>query len=132
MLGVGLLLGGYYLFQNIIKLQSVQQSNITNAPSPQHAETKGNLEQKRKGADIPEGQKPFFGKVISVKGSILTIQSIGTTETLTVKLDKTTIYSGGKQSDINNEVKVAGIGKTNSDGSITAVKLEIKPTTSTR
>ena len=126
LLGVGSLIGGYYLFHNTIQ----SQKNTSETSIVQHDET--NIEQRKKELAIPKGQKPFFGKVTNVKDSVLTIQSAGMTKTLTIKLDKTTIYSGGKQSDITNEVKVAGIGKTNSDGSLTAVKLEIKPSSPTK
>lgn len=126
LLGLGSLIGGYYLFQNTIQ----SQKNTSETSIVQNDET--NIEQRKKELAIPKGQKPFFGKVTNVKDSVLTIQSAGMTKTLTIKLDKTTIYSGGKQSDITNEVKVAGIGKTNSDGSLTAVKLEIKPSSPTK
>lgn len=121
---LGFLFGGYYLFQNISKNQSSQQQSNSKTSKPQPDKTI--FEEKTKEAVIPKGQEPFFGIVTNVKDSIITIQSTGTTKTLTVKLHNEIIYSGGKQSDITKDVKIAGIGKTNEDGSITAVKLEIK------
>ncbi len=148
LLGIGLLIGGYYIFRNITKPQSTQHTSTSETPITTKPErSKGRFEQKRKGADIPEGQQPFFGKVTSVNGSMLTIQSLivtnqentstvsptsGITKTLIVKLDNETTYSGGKQSDISKNTRIAGIGKTNNDGSITAIKLEIKPSLPTK
>ena len=112
------------------KIPFSHKKNTSETSIVQNDET--NIEQRKKELAIPKGQKPFFGKVTNVKDSVLTIQSAGMTKTLTIKLDKTTIYSGGKQSDIDKDINIAGIGKINSDNSVTATKLEIKQTVPTK
>ena len=94
------------------------------------------------GRNLPQGERPFFGTVTGVSGSTLTIQTQGrrgpngstpaatpgSPQTLTVNLDSATTYSGGVQSDIAANTRIAGVGRTNSDGSITAVSIQINPT----
>lgn len=84
-----------------------------------------------------EGNKPFFGKVIEVKESEIIVQipvnannstadSNNENNRLKVKIDDSTLLMGGKQSDITNSTNVAGIGKMNKDGSLTASKIQFK------
>lgn len=82
-----------------------------------------------------EGARPFFGQVIEVKKSEIIIEvttNMNTANTtneksrLNIKIDNSTSFIGGKQSDITKSSKVAGIGKMNKDGSLTASKLQVK------
>lgn len=124
---VAFLFCGYYLFQNISKNQSSQQkSNSEISKTSKIQPDKTIFEEKTQDALIPEGQETFFGTVINVRDTVLTVQPNRTTKAFTVKLDKTTIYSGGKQSDITKDVRIAGIGKRDKEGNLTATKLEIK------
>lgn len=125
LLVISILFGGYYIFNNVVNSKSTPQTNDKKIRT-QVKNTNGNLEQREKELEIPEGQTSFFGKVIIIQGSMLAIQPTRTSKTLTVKLDSKTTYLAGKQSDIIKGIGIAGIGKTNSDGSITALKLEIK------
>jgi hypothetical protein len=78
---------------------------------------------------LKEGEEPFFGKVIDVKDTTLVVQTPVKTNgknTLIVKIDKSTSYLDGKQSDIIKDTNIAGIGKLNKDGSINASKIQIK------
>ncbi len=97
------------------------------------------------------GQRPFFGKVTEVNGSTITVTlvvpqfrmmhplnpSITLTitppvaKTINILLDDTTRYNGGTQSDIIVNTNIAGIGKLNTDGSITAETVQINPTVPT-
>lgn len=129
---------------------STQQANISGTP----ASSSGMMYMHGKGRggkmQLPAGEKPFFGTVTNVSGSTLTVQMGGmmgmmhsmrmknptTTvtitppapRTVTVDLTTSTTYTGGAQSDIAVNTKIAGIGTSNSDGSITALKVQINPT----
>ena len=96
-----------------------------------------------RGMNLPAGQKRFFGTVTNVVGSTLTVQmqmirrpsgspspatSPGAEQTVTVNLDSSTTYTGGSQADITTNTRVAGVGTSNNDGSLTAINIQINPT----
>ncbi|HUD44653.1 MAG TPA: hypothetical protein VMR41_03880 [Patescibacteria group bacterium] len=126
--------------------QTVVQANVSGTPATSSGAMRRGFGSRGfgRGVNIPVGEKPFFGTVTAVSGSILTIQTQPTirmrpnaptvtitpppTQTLTINLDSSTKYTGGSQSDITTNTKVAGIGKTNSDGSLTALQISINPT----
>ncbi len=89
--------------------------------------------------NIPAGERPFFGTIKSINSSTLIIQSQfrgrenpqitpRVAQTLTINLDTNTQYVGGTQSYLRTNIRVAGIGKINNDGSITASQIRINPT----
>src|SRR5476651_450408 len=124
--------------------QANVQANLSGTPG---ASASGMM---RRGMRLPNGERPFFGMVTNVNGSTLTVQmqgrmmfrpkpsgtpsspsatpSIGQPRTVTVTLDSATTYTGGAQADIKVNTKVAGVGKTANDGSLTAVSVQINPT----
>ncbi len=121
--------------------QIVQQSTNADTATPSGTMKHGF----GKNMQLPAGEKPFFGIVTNVNGSTLTVQmqrgmrpmgpnsngaspSPATSQTVTITLTSSTQYTGGSQSDIATNTRIAGIGNTNSDGSITAVKIQINPT----
>jgi hypothetical protein len=71
-----------------------------------------------------------MGDVVSVDQNSITVKlSDGSSKI--VNLTKSTTYSktdAVSQSDVTNGTKVAVIGATNSDGSVTATRVEINPT----
>ena len=95
---------------------------------------------------IPSGDQAFFGVVTNVNGNTLTVQrqmrmmghgnSNSTTptitpslpQTITVDLTGSTNYTGGTQSSITTNTRIAGYGTVNSDQSIDAVQIRINPT----
>lgn len=77
--------------------------------------------------NMPDGSKPFFGQVTAVSGSQITISSKNNT-TAKVTFSNSTSFSGGTKDSLVNGTKIAGFGTLNSDGSITAVKIQINPT----
>lgn len=124
-----------------IQPQTVQQSTNADTATPSGTMRHGF----GKNMQLPAGERPFFGTVTNVNGSTLTVQmqrgmrpmgpnsnsispSPTTSQTVTITLTSSTQYSGGSQSDIITNTRIAGIGNANSDGSITAVKIQINPT----
>lgn len=130
---------------------STQQANVSGTPASPSGMMYANRKGDREGMNLPQGERPFFGTVTNVNGSVLTVQMQGmmfrpmmrhpqTTITptltltppaprsITVDLTSSTTYTGGTQSDITTNTKVSGVGTSNSDGSITAIKIQINPT----
>ena len=133
---------------------SEQPQQVANEASPSQSPTNinpsnsapdGNGAAKRGPmANIPSGQKPFFGQVASVSGSTLTITthtmnrgasspegssaSSASPTTITVTLTSSTTFSGGTESTLASGVRIFGYGTPNSDGSITATNIQINPT----
>ncbi len=117
-------------------IKSPPQVNIsTNSSTSADKRDIVNYDQRK---NLPAGEKPFFGTIESINGSTLTIrtQFRGRTnlqitprvpKSLTVNLDTSTQYIGGTQSTLQINTKIAGIGKINSDDSITAIKITINP-----
>lgn len=123
---------------------TIQEASVSATPAPSGYIHRGFGH--GRGKSMINGLRPFFGTVTSVNGSTLTIQMIflargflrstsitptitpGGTQTLTIDLDNSTTYIGGSQGDITINTKIAGIGKVNSDGSITATQVRIHPT----
>lgn len=120
--------------------QTSQQAAVSGTPPQQ-----GMMGRGRGMMNWQNGQRPFFGTVTSVNGNTLTVEmrmpmmrfnypsvtpsiTPGATQTVTVKLDSSTKYDGGSQSDIKTNTKIAGIGKLNSDNSITATEIRINAT----
>lgn len=120
---------------------SMQQANISGTP----ASSSGMMRRSGK-MNLPQGEKPFFGTVTAVNGSTLTVQMMWmmgsgpmhmrrtqttitppASKSMTIDLTSATTYTGGSQSDIVVNMKVAGVGTSNSDGSITAIKVQINP-----
>lgn len=58
----------------------------------------------------------------------ITPASTPTPKTLTIMLTSSTKYTGGSESDITVNTKVAGVGTLGSDGSLTATQVTINPT----
>ena len=131
------------------RTNTTAQTNISGTPAPAPSGMmRGRFGQGRGGMNLPGGERPFFGTVTTVNGSTLTLETqMGimmrggqgdddakptitprAPRTITVTLDSSTKYTGGTQSDITTNTKVAGIAKTNSDGSLTAVSIQINPT----
>jgi hypothetical protein len=98
------------------------------------------------GENLPVGQRPFFGVVTAVNGSTLTVQIVtpgrqmmnlsitptitpsvvpATPKTISIILDSNTKFVNGVQSDIKINTKIAGVGKVNSNGSLTATQVRI-------
>jgi len=99
---------------------------------------------REQGGNLPTGEQRFFGTVTSINGSTLTLRMqvkgrpMGdsksapdeqqTPATVNVTLDSSTTYTGGSQSDITTTTRIAGVGKANDDGSVTALQVQINPT----
>lgn len=136
--------GGHGLTNNPSHMQQMRQAVLSGTPVPTGTWHKG----MGRGMKLPAGEKPFFGTVTAVNGNTLTVQmtfpgrgfkmhpSVTPTvtppapQTLTITLDASTQYKNGAASDITVNTKIAGIGKTNSDGSMTAVMVTINPSMS--
>lgn len=134
--------GGHGLHAHTNQTQTNQQASGTASPSGMIQRGFG----RGRGMNLPVGQRPFFGTVTAVNGSTLTVQMVlpgrpafnnpsmtpsitpGATQTITVTLDSNTQYTGGSQSDITINSKIAGVGKVNSDGSITATQIRVNAT----
>ena len=125
--------GGQGVPAHIQQTSTVQQASSSGAP----AATGSGHRMFGRGRKLPNGEKPFFGTVTAVNGSALTVQmqwpmrpnqQAATPKTLTVTLTSTTTYTGGTQASITTNTKIAGVGTTNSDGSITATQVRINPT----
>ncbi|HWY79687.1 MAG TPA: hypothetical protein VNW29_04995 [Candidatus Sulfotelmatobacter sp.] len=138
--------GGHGLPIHVNQTQSTQQATASGTPD---SSSSGMMERgfgHGKGMNLPIGQRPFFGTVTTVNGSKITVQmvmlgrgfrmnqsvtptiTLGTTQIITITLDSFTKYVGGSQSDIAVNTKIAGVGKLNSDGSITATQIRINAT----
>lgn len=76
---------------------------------------------------LPAGAKRIFGQITSVNGENITVQGRNG-NTLNIKLNDSTKYSGGSKTDLAVNTRIAGYGSANSDGSITAEQLMINPT----
>ncbi len=76
--------------------------------------------------NIPAGMKPFFGKVGSMSGSMVTLS--GRNSTTTVNFISATQFKGGAQAEVKTGVMIVGYGAPNSDGSIDAQNVQINPT----
>lgn len=127
--------------------QTGQQLTVSDMPVPTGT-MGGGFGPGSRGVKLLTGERPFFGTVTAVSGSTLTIQiqffnrpfrnplstssTPSTTQTLTINLDRSTLYTEGSQSDITPNIKIAGVGKVNSDGSITAAQIRINPTMPSR
>lgn len=128
---------------------AIAHSPATHMQTVQQASTSGTqaspsgLMKKREGWDakLPQGERPFFGTVTAVNGSTLTVQMRAipvrrnnttptptSPQTITITLTSATKYTGGSQSNITTNTRIAGIGKTNTDGSLTAIQVRINPT----
>lgn len=135
--------GGQGLPPKSTQVQSIQQAQLSSTPAP------SGMMQRRYGAgrrmNLPSGERPFFGTVTMINGSSLTIQiafpqrrmwinpsitptiTPGAVQSLIINLDSNTKYIGGAQSDIKVNTRIAGVGKANSEGSITATQIRINP-----
>jgi hypothetical protein len=125
------------------------QANVSGTPeaSPSSMMSRDRFEK------LPAGERPFYGTVTAVNGSTLTVSLVRglhlgddkrtvnstvnstatpPTQTVTIHLDSSTKYTGGTQSDITTNTRIAGFGKSNSDGSLNAVSIIINPTTPSR
>lgn len=82
--------------------------------------------------NLPQGEQRFFGTVTNANGSTLTLQMQSRSQgsaakSVTVTLNGSTTYTGGAETDITANTRVTGVGQTNSDGSLTAISVQINP-----
>jgi hypothetical protein len=82
--------------------------------------------------NLPQGEQRFFGTVTNVNGSTLTVQMQGrpggaAAKSITVTSNGSTTYTGGEETDITTNTRVAGVGQINSDESLTAISVQISP-----
>ena len=112
---------------------TIQQQNVS---GPSSGSTRN------RNSNLPAGEQRFFGTVTTINGNTITLQTqmrrapSGTPTTTseptrTITLDSSTTYAGGTQSDITVNTRIAGVTKTNTDGSLTAVSVQINPTITT-
>lgn len=109
--------------------QDVSSPDINPTPSQNTAPSDTNSTPKQHGQwqNMPDGSKPFFGQITAVSGSQITISSRNNT-TAKVTFSDATSFGGGTKNNLSSGTKIAGIGTSNSDGSITATKIQINPT----
>jgi|GEM_PF-2770086 hypothetical protein len=111
-------------------IPSQDASGTSPAPPSQNtapSDTNSTPKQHGQWQNMPDGSKPFFGQVTVVSGSQITISSRNST-TVKVTISDSTSFSGGTKDNLTSGTKIAGIGTSNSDGSITATKIQINPT----
>jgi len=131
--------GGQGMPAQIHQNKTVQQASSSGTASPSGTFNREGGEMRK----LPAGEKLFFGTVTAVNGSTLTVQmqrpmrpsqpsiTPSISQTQTVTLTSTTTYTGGSQTSIAVNTRIAGMGTTNSDGSITATQVRINPTAPT-
>jgi hypothetical protein len=129
--------------QQITNSQTFKVKHAIYLTASQSSTLKAVQEQIKTESNMPKGEKPFFGEVISINKNSLVVQlpslvnpnqkrGEAVVSKLTIKLNSSVQYSGGTFSDIQNGTKIAGIGKPASDGSITASRIEIKDSVPTK
>ena len=75
--------------------------------------------------DIPEGSQPFFGTVSNLEEGNFSIKSpMGESNII---FTESTVFEGGSSSDLKNDISIGGYGTKNTDGTITALQIQINP-----
>lgn len=138
--------GGASVPHNANQAQITQQASISGMPRFGRGGKRGFGDDPGR-MGLQDDEQRFFGLVTAVNGSTITVQMQGmmwrpsgtitptitprVQRTFTITLDSGTAYTGGSATDIVTNTRVAGIARKNSDGSLTAISVQINPTVPT-
>lgn len=110
---------------NKIPQRQIQSSPVNEDTSPPNTRERLPLPSGASMPNIPEGSQPFFGTVSNLEEESFSIKSpMGEFKII---FTESTAFEGGSSSDLKNDLRIGGYGTKNTDGTVSALQIQINP-----